>query len=438
MSAIEILEAQPLRRFHYLLLVLACLVYGLTAMNVMLIAVALRGISVEWGLDRVAAGLLASFGYVGMFLGALSSGFIADRMGRKLTMVMMLLIGSLFTGLCGLAPSYEVMGVLRLIAGFGLGGTLPLPGVYMSEYPPARYRGRFVGVVETSWVYGAILSVIFGYVLIPQYGWRTAFNAAYIPLALIPFLLAYLPESIRFLERKRRVDEIKAIFKKLKLVEDVEKLELKPQPAPRMGLGRLFSGGYLKRTLILWMLWATLVYTYHGIFIWLPAIYVGLGFTMVKSLEWVLIITLIQVPGYYSAALLLDRVGRKPILAFYLAIAGIACLLLSTAQAVSSILLYSCVISFFNLGAWAALYTYTPELYPTELRGTGAGTAASMGRLAGILAPYITGYLMEVSGGEIFYAFMVFALAHLLAGMVTGVFGEETKGRRLEEISRIA
>ena len=205
-----------------------------------------------------------------------------------------------------------------------------------------------------------------------------------------------------------------------------------------MGLGRLFSGGYLKRTLILWMLWATLVYTYHGIFIWLPAIYVGLGFTMVKSLEWVLIITLIQVPGYYSAALLLDRVGRKPILAFYLAIAGIACLLLSTAQAVSSILLYSCVISFFNLGAWAALYTYTPELYPTELRGTGAGTAASMGRLAGILAPYITGYLMEVSGGEIFYAFMVFALAHLLAGMVTGVFGEETKGRRLEEISRIA
>jgi len=83
MSAIEILEAQPLRRFHYLLLVLACLVYGLTAMNVMLIAVALRGISVEWGLDRVAAGLLASFGYVGMFLGALSSGFIADRMGRS-------------------------------------------------------------------------------------------------------------------------------------------------------------------------------------------------------------------------------------------------------------------------------------------------------------------------------------------------------------------
>ena len=101
------------------------------------------------------------------------------------------------------------------------------------------------------------------------------------------------------------------------------------------------------------------------------------------------------------------------------------------------ILLYSCVISFFNLGAWAGLYAYTPELYPTELRGTGSGAAASIGRLAGILAPYATGYLMEVSGGELFYAFLVFALVHLVAAATTGVFGEETKGKRLEEISKL-
>jgi len=440
MSAVEVLEAQPLRRFHYTLLALMCLVYGLTGMNVMLIAVALPKISIEWGLDKAAAGLLASFGYIGMFLGALSSGFIADRIGRKLTMIIMIAVGSLFTGLCGIAPNYEAMAVLRFVAGFGLGGTLPLPGVYMSEYPPARYRGRFVGIVETSWVYGAILSVVFGYILIPQYGWRMAFNAAYIPLFLIPPLLTYLPESIRFLEKKNRLDEIKMIFRRFRLVSDVEKLELKPQPLPRVGLGRLFSGGYLRRTLILWMLWAALVYTYHGIFIWLPSIYASpkFGFTIVKSLEWVLIVTLVQIPGYYSAALLLDKVGRKFILAFYLIVAGIASLLLSTTGNISLILFYSCVISFFNLGAWAGLYTYTPELYPTELRGTGSGAAASIGRLAGILAPYMTGYLMEISGGEIFYAFLAFSIIHLLAGVVTGVFGEETKGRRLEEISKIA
>ena len=437
MSAIEVLESQPLRRFHYMLLTLMCLVYGLTAMNVMLIAVALPKISIEWGLDKAAAGLLASFGYIGMFLGALSSGFIADRLGRKPTMMAMILIGSVFTGLCGVASNYEAMLILRLIAGFGLGGTLPLPGVYMSEYPPARYRGRFVGLVETSWVYGVIIGVLFGYIWIPQYGWRMAFNAAYLTLILIPLLFIHLPESIRFLERKNRMEDIKKIFSRFKLVEEVESLELKPQPTPKTPLGRLFSKGYLRRTLILWILWATLVYTYHGIFIWLPSIYAALA-KIKKAIELYMIVTLVQVPGYYSAALLLDKIGRKPIIAFYLIFAGIGCLLLPMAKDLNTVLLYSCVISFFNLGAWAGLYTYTPELYPTELRGSGAGVAASIGRLAGILAPYMTGYLMEISGGEIFYAFVAFSTIHLLAGIITGAFGEETKGRRLEEISKIA
>jgi len=436
MSVVEILEEQPLRRFHFILLALACLVYAATAMNVMLIAVALKPISVEWKLDPTAAGILGSYGYVGMFIGALSSGFIADRIGRKYTMIIMFLLGSVFTGLCGIAPNYEIMAIFRFIAGIGLGGTLPLPGVYMSEYPPARYRGRFVGVVETSWVYGAILSVFFGYIWIPQYGWRYAFNAAYLPLILIPFLIAYLPESVRFLEKKSKIGEIRKILTKYGLVERAEELEIKPAPAPKGDVRRLFARGYLRRTLILWMLWAALVYTYHGIFIWLPYIYATkLGFTVVKSLFWVLIITLIQVPGYYSAALLLDKAGRKSILSIYLIVAGIACMLLSTTRDINMILLYSGVISFFNLGAWAGLYTYTPELYPTELRGTGSGAAASIGRLAGIAAPTVTGFLFAVSGGELFYAFPVFALAHIAAGLVVAVFGEETKGKILEEIS---
>jgi len=435
MSAVEILEAQPLRRFHYILLALACLVYGLTAMNVMLIAITLRGISVEWGLEWPARALLACIGYVGMFLGALLSGFISDKIGRKLTMIIMISIGSIFTGLCSMAPNYETMFILRLIAGFGLGGVLPIPGVYVSEYPPARYRGRFVGLVETSWVYGVIIGVFFGYIWIPQYGWRMAFNAAYLPLLLIPPLFTYLPESIRFLEKKNRISEVKNIFKKFKLVEDVEKLELKPQPTLKASLRKLFSGGYLRRTLILWVLWATLVYTYHGIFVWLPSIYAALA-QIKKALELYMIVTLVQVPGYYSAALLLDRIGRKPIITIYLILAGIGCLLLPTAKDLNIVLLYSCVISFFNLGAWAGLYTYTPELYPTELRGSGAGVAASVGRLAGIAGVYMPGYLIGIVKGGIFYTFLIFSILHVIAGILTAAFGEETKGRRLEEISK--
>ncbi len=100
------------------------------------------------------------------------------------------------------------------------------------------------------------------------------------------------------------------------------------------------------------------------------------------------------------------------------------------------ILIFSMIISFFNLGAWAGLYTYTPELYPTEIRGTGSGAAASIGRLAGIIAPTLTGYLYSLSG--LYAAYIVIAIIHIVAGLITLVLGIETKGRSLEELEIIA
>jgi putative MFS transporter len=177
-----------------------------------------------------------------------------------------------------------------------------------------------------------------------------------------------------------------------------------------------------------------LVYTYHGIFIWLPSIYAAeLGFPEVKAIWFVLVVTLFQIPGYYSATFLLDRLGRKPVLIGYLALAGVCSYLLGFATNMTSILVWSCAISFFNLGAWAGLYTYTPELYPTRIRGSGSGTAASLGRFAGIFAPTVTP-LLWVSAG-LWLPFVVFALAHGLAALSVAILGIETKGRVLEEIA---
>ncbi len=435
-SVVNLLEGLKLTRFHYILLTISSLVYGLTAMNVMLIGALLPSITAEWKLSPTEAGILLSFGYLGMFFGAVLSGIISDRIGRKYTMILMVLIGSIFTGLCGVAWDYASMALFRVVAGLGLGGTLPIPAVYMSEYPPARYRGRFVGIVETAWVYGVLLSIILARIIMPQVGWRSVFATSLIPLILIPIIVLYSPESLRFLEKKRKIDDIKNILRRYRLVGDVDKLSIDVEEAEKTPLTTLFHGKYLKRTIVLWILWAVLVYTYHGIFIWLPSIYASLfKYEVVRSLEWVLIITLVQVPGYYSAALILDKVGRKKVLASYLAVAGLGCLLLASTAQLDLILIYSAVISFFNLGAWAGLYTYTPELYPTKLRGTGTGVAASIGRLAGILSPSITGYLFEVSSGALLPAFTVFALAHIIAAVSTMILGEETKGRVLEEIS---
>jgi putative MFS transporter len=265
---------------------------------------------------------------------------------------------------------------------------------------------------------------------------------ALIPLFLIPIVAFLAPESLRFLQQKGRTTEAVVLLKKHHLVPStLEASNLRAaQPEKSRGIAaalkELWSPAYRRRTALLWISWAVLVYTYHGIFIWLPTFYASppLNFTAVRSIQWVLIVTLAQVPGYFSAALLLDSVGRKPIALVYLLFAGIGSVLLSLAMTETSILLWSAVISFFNLGAWSVLYAYTPELYSTSVRGTGSGAAASIGRLAGVVAPTATPLLYAYGG--LAAAFAVFAAFHLVGAAAIIMLGIETKGKVLEEISK--
>lgn len=438
-SLVELLEEAPISSFHYLLLTICCLIYALTAMNVMLIGAALPAIAKDWSLSKVVAGILLSAGYAGMFVGALSCGAIADAVGRRKALLLTITMASVFTGLCSIAWDVVSMSILRFLAGIGLGGTLPQPGVYLSEYVPADRRGRFLGLTETSWVYGALLAAAFPFFLIPTYGWRLTFLVAFIPLFLVPLILLFLPESIRYLELKGRVEEALTALKKAGLIKEAVKAVKKAAYVKysfKEALSELWSLTYRRRTAVLWVGWAVLVYTYHGIFLWLPSIYVEAmrAKELLGPLYWYLIITLMQVPGYYSATFLLDPAGRKPVLAGYLALAGLGSYMFALARGVSAILLWSGVVSFFNLGSWAGLYTYTPELYPTRIRGTGSGAAASVGRLAGIAAPTVTGWIWASWG--LSSAFVVFALAHFLAALTVAFLGMETKRKALEAISK--
>jgi MFS family permease len=187
------LETASLSRFHYGLLIICALAYALTGMGVMLISILLTPIGKEWGLTSVTKGLLASAGYVGMFFGAIGCGFLADLLGRKKTLLFTIVIFS--------------MAFLRFLAGIGLGGALPQPGVYVSEYTPAKYRGRFLGITETSWVYGVLFGLFSGWLLVEPFGWRVVFLMALVSLALIPLIAWFVPESVRYLEDKGKRGE---------------------------------------------------------------------------------------------------------------------------------------------------------------------------------------------------------------------------------------
>ena len=138
-------------------------------------------------------------------------------------------------------------------------------------------------------------------------------------------------------------------------------------------------------------MWATINFSYYGIFLWLPSQFTRKGFTLNDALLFNLIIALAQIPGYFTAAYFVERWGRKVTLVVYLLASAVGAFFFGqvalVAKDVPAILIWGSVISFFNLGAWGVIYTYTPEMYPTRLRGTGAGWAAAVGRIFAFLAP---------------------------------------------------
>jgi len=431
------LEQATVGRFHYVFLGTAALAWAFNAISVMILAFTLPSILQEWGLPVQAGGLLATVYYVGMFIGASSFGPIADYIGRKPTVQLTVAIYAATTGLCAFAWDPVSMGILRFLGGTGTGGIMPVLSTWLSEYVPKSDRGKFVAVLESSWSFGALFISALSLYLIPSYGWRSTFLVSFVALFFVLLIHRFLPESIRFLEVKRRTDEALSILRRHGFDASPafqEWVQAESQGTKRHLLADLWSRPLRRRTLMLWILWFCIAYSYHGIFVWLPTILYSEGFALVRALWYSMLITSLQIPGYLSAAFLIEKVGRKYTLVSYMAMAGLASYFFGTARVEWSILLWGGCISFFNLGAWAVTYAYTPELYPTRIRGTGAGWSGAIGRVAGILAPSLTA--ITVSGLGMFPTFMVFFATHFVAAIAVAILGMETKGKTLEEISK--
>jgi len=176
--------------------------------------------------------------------------------------------------------------------------------------------------------------------------------------------------------------------------------------------------------------WFSINFSYYGAFIWLPTLLFEMGFSLVRSFEYTLWITLAQLPGYAVAAFLIEKWGRRPTLAVFLLGSAAGAAMFAASDGETAVLVTGMVLSFFNLGAWGALYAVTPEVYPTVLRATGAGAAAGFGRIASILAPLSVPWLLDLGGtGMVFGTFAAF----FVLGAV-GTWGlPELRGRALDD-----
>ena len=437
MDLVSRVQRLPIGKFHYTLLWVIGLGWMFDAMDTGLIAFILAKMAEDWQMSPAEKGWVVSIGFVGMAIGAVFSGGLADRIGRRTVFAITLVIYSIATALCAFAPNLTWLLVFRFIVGLGLGGQLPVAVTLVSEYIPAQVRGRFIVLLESFWGLGWLLAALISYFVIPKFGWHIAFLIGGLPAIYVFMILKKVPESIPYLVNRGRIAEAHALVQKLERqcdVEVIEIIEVKPVSAQQtVSFKQLWSGNFARRSLMLWLIWFGIVYSYYGIFTWLPSLLVKQGYSIVQSFEYVLFMILAQLPGYVVAAWLVEKWGRKATLASFIAMCAVSAYCFGQASTVSMIMLWGCMMSFFNLGAWGVLYTYTPEQYPANIRAFGSGWASAIGRMGGIVAPLVVTHMMVMDQG-FSHIFIMFTVVLLAVAVVILVLGEETKGKTLESI----
>ncbi|MFP3358817.1 MFS transporter [Planococcus citreus] len=377
------------------------------AMDVGILAFIIAALHEDWGLTSQQMGWIGGVNSIGMAVGAFVFGIYADRVGRKKIFIITLLLFSLASGISAFTTTLAAFLILRFFVGMGLGGELPVASTLVSESVPAKDRGRVVVLLESFWAAGWLVAAIISYFIIPAYGWRVALLLTALPAFYALYLRLNLPDSPQFTAKK---DVLRSVSTNIRDV---------------------WSKTYRRPTMMLWIVWFTVVFSYYGMFLWLPSVMVMKGFPLIQSFQYVLIMTLAQLPGYFSAAWLIERAGRKFVLVTYLIGTAASALAFGNADTVTTLLISGAFLSFFNLGAWGALYAYSPEQYPTVIRATGTGMAASFGRIGGILGPILVGSMLTAGFG-INVIFAIFCVSILIGALAVAFLGTETKQMELE------
>ncbi|NRF72377.1 MFS transporter [Aquincola sp. S2] len=443
------LERLPMTRYQRMLFAIIATAWFFDSMDLGLMTFVLGSIKAEFGLSAVQTGLLASSSFAGMFLGAATAGMLADKFGRKPVFQLSMIFWGVGSLMCGLAQNVDQLMAWRIVLGFGMGMEFPIGLAMVSEIVPAVSRGRYVAILEGFWPLGFIAAGITAYLCLPLIGWRGLFIALSLPAVFVFVVRRWVPESPRWLEDAGRTLEADAVTSRFeqRVLAASGRQALPPvafsaaAPQPRASRGTLFAelfkGVYARRTLMLWALWLFALLGYYGLTTWLGALLQQAGYAVTKSVLYTVLISLAGIPGFIFSAWLLEAWGRKPTCVLMLVGSAAAAYLYGQAAAtqapVSQLIMAGLAMQFFLFGMWSVLYAYTPELYPTRSRATGAGFASSIGRIGSLAGPYIVGVLLPITGQA--GIFTLGAASFVVAALVVLLLGAETKGQSLEQLS---
>ena len=413
-------------KFQYRLFVIFGLVWLADAMQVLSIGFSAPSIAKTFGKTVPEALQTGTFFFIGMLIGAFVFGRLADRIGRRPVLMMAVVIDAFAGVASAFAPEFAWLLVLRFI--IGVGGTLPVDYTMMAEFLPSDRRGRWLVLLESFWAVGTIFLAILALVAVSwgDDAWRVIFFVTGLPALIGVVLRFYIPESPMFLNRNGKSEEARKVLQRVAKVNGTtaEIPALQPEKQERKSILALFNGGLRRRSLSLFLAWALISIAYYGVFVYLPVKLSSEGFAFMRGQVFLVVLALVQLPGFALSAYGVERWGRKPTLIGFLLLSAVGCMFYSLGSSPFVVIGSTLLMSFSLLGTWGALYAFTPEVYPTDLRASGMGMAGAVARFGGLFAPAIIAPIMATH-----FTLALAVLSAMLVGGALSIWAVDVESR---------
>ena len=397
----KIADEAPFNRFHGRVLFWCALIIIFDGYDLAVAGIALPSIMKQMGVDPKQAGFMVSSALFGMMFGAIFLGTIADRIGRRWAIVICIALFSLFTAAAGLTNDPVLFSVTRFLAGLGIGGVMPNVVAQMTEYSPRKLRATLVTLMFSGYAVGGMLAAVLGKGLIESHGWPSVFLAAALPVVLIPFILKSLPESMSFLLRQGRHDELKAIAGQLdprvRATREDRLVLPAADAAASAPVRRLFDDGRGFSTVMFWVAFFMCLFMVYALSSWLTKLMAGAGYTLGSALTFVLTLNFGGMLGAIGGGWLADRFNIKWVLCSMYLLAALSITLLGTPMPTGALFVVVGLAGASTIGTQIVTYAYAGQFYPMAVRSTGIGFASGVGRSGAILAPIVIGMLVAMA-----------------------------------------
>lgn len=394
----EVIDKAKFTPFHFNVVFWCLLIILFDGYDLAINGVALPLLMQEWSLSAVQAGMLASTALAGMMFGAMMFGTLADKIGRKKVIMICVVLFSGFTFAGGFASNPTEFGILRFLAGLGIGGVMPNLVALTSEYAPARLRATLVTTMFSGYAVGGVMAALLGAWFTPNFGWQIMFFIAGVPLLLLPLIWKFLPESLTFLVKAQKHDNARQMMQRLDdqlSLNDQTQLALSEiKIAEPAFVSSLFKHGRTASTLLFWLAFFMCLLTLYALGSWLPKLMMAAGYSLGNSLMFLLAMNIGAVIGTVGGGILADKFHLKPVIITLCLSGAVALSLLGFKSPQPVIYFLVAVAGASAIGGQILLYSYVAQYYPLTVRSTGIGWASAVGRSGAIVGPILIGMLL--------------------------------------------